>query len=205
MSQPIVLTMPQGSDEWLQARLGIATASELECLLVNGKGEGGFGVAAFTYMDQLIGERITGEAAEIPFQTKATIRGHEQEVIANGLYEAIEGVSVTSAGIILQHGMGYSPDGLVGDDGLIEIKTKLPKFQVGVILAGEVPKEHVTQCQSGLWISSREWIDFISFWPGMPLFVKRMYRDEALIEKMAERTATFYEILEERMNRVLGI
>lgn len=205
MSEPIILTMEQGSAEWLQARLGIATSSELDCLLVNGKGEGGFGVAAYTYMDQLIGERITGEAAEIPFQTKATIRGHEQEGIANGLYEALEGVSVQSAGIILNHGMGYSPDGLIGDDGLIEIKTKLPKFQVGVILSGEVPKEHVTQCQSGLWISGREWIDFISFWPGMPLFVKRMHRDEKLIEKMAERVSTFYEILENRMNRVLGI
>ncbi len=205
MSEPIVLMMPQGSDEWLQARLGIATASELECLLVNGKGEGGFGVAAYTYMDQLIGERITGEAAEIPFQTKATIRGHEQEGIALGLYEDIEGVSVTSAGIILHHGMGYSPDGLVGGNGLIEIKTKLPKFQVGVILSGEVPKEHVAQCQSGLWISGREWIDFISYWPGMPLFIKRMHRDEALIRKMEERVTTFYEILEDRMNRVLGI
>lgn len=205
MSEPIVLMMPQGSDEWLQARLGIATASELECLLVNGKGEGGFGVAAYTYMDQLIGERITGEAAEIPFQTKATLRGHELEQVALELYESAEEVSVSKAGIILNHGMGYSPDGLIGDHGLVEIKTKLPKFQVGVILAGEVPKEHVTQCQSGLWISGREWIDFISFWPGMPMFVKRMTRDEAMIEKMAERVAAFYEILEDRMNKVLGI
>lgn len=205
MSEPIILTMEQGSPEWLQARLGIATASELDCLLVAGKGEGGFGVAAYTYMDQIIGERITGEAAELPFQTKATIRGHEQEIVALGLYEALEEVSVKSAGIILHHGMGYSPDGLVNNDGLIEIKTKLPKFQVGVILSGEVPKEHVTQCQSGLWISEREWIDFISYWPGMPLFVKRMYRDEVLIRKMQERVKTFYEILEDRMNRVLGI
>jgi len=205
MNEPIVLMMPQGSDEWLQARLGIATASELECLLVNGKGEGGFGVAAYTYMDQLIGERITGEAAEIPFQTKATLRGHELEQVALALYESAEEVSVSNAGIILNHGMGYSPDGLIGDHGLVEIKTKLPKFQVGVILAGEVPKEHITQCQSGLWISGREWIDFISFWPGMPMFVKRMTRDEAMIEKMAERVAAFYEILEDRMNKVLGI
>lgn len=205
MSEPIVLTMEQGSPEWLQARLGIATASELDCLLVNGKGESGFGVAAYTYMDQIIGERITGEAAELPFQTKATIRGHEQEQVANGLYSAIKEVTVDSAGIILNHGMGYSPDGLIGKNGLIEIKTKLPKFQVGVILSDEVPKEHVTQCQAGLWISEREWIDFISYWPGMPLFVKRMHRDEALIRKMDERVKTFYEILEERMNRVLGI
>jgi hypothetical protein len=88
---------------------------------------------------------------------------------------------------------------------LTEIKTKLPKFQVGVILAGEVPKEHVHQCQGRLWASERGWIDFISHWPGMPLFVKRMYRDEVMIRKIAERVKTFYEILDERMNRVLGI
>ncbi|WP_223528299.1 lambda exonuclease family protein [Pseudomonas sp. A-RE-23] len=201
----IITDIAQGTPEWLALRLGIATASELDCLLVSGKGEAGFGVAAFTYMDQLIGERITEEAAEIPFQTKATIRGHDQEMVARSLYEGREEVSATQVGIILNHGIGYSPDGLVGDNGLIEIKTKLPKFQVGVILADEVPKEHIPQCQGGLWVSEREWIDFISYWPGMPLFVKRMYRDEVMIRKIAERVKTFYEILDERMNKVLGI
>lgn len=75
----IITDIEQGTPEWLALRLGIVTCSELDCLLVAGKGEAGFGVAAFTYMDQLIGERITEEAAEIPFQTKATIRGHELE------------------------------------------------------------------------------------------------------------------------------
>jgi hypothetical protein len=201
----IVTDIEQGTPEWLALRLGIATASELDCLMVNGKGEAGFGVAAFTYMDQLIGERITEEAAELPFQTKATIRGHELEQVARSLYEDRESVTTTQVGIILNHGIGYSPDALVGPNGLTEIKTKLPKFQVGVILAGEVPKEHVHQCQGGLWASEREWIDFISYWPGMPLFVKRMYRDEVMIRKIAERVKTFYEILDDRMNRVLGI
>lgn len=201
----IVTDIKQGTPEWLALRLGIVTASELDCLLVSGKHPTGFGVAAFTYMDQLIGERITEEAAELPFQTKATIRGHEQEGVAFEIYEAREDVKVQTVGIILNRGIGYSPDGLVGTDGLIEIKTKLPKFQVGVILSGEVPKEHVAQCQGGLWVSDREWIDFISYWPGMPLFVKRMNRDEAMIRKIAERVKLFYEILDERMNKVLGV
>lgn len=201
----VITDIEQGTPEWLALRLGIVTASELDCLLVSGKHPTGFGVAAFTYMDQLIGERITEEAAELPFQTKATIRGHEQEGVALELYEAREEVKVQKVGIILNRGIGYSPDGLVGADGLIEIKTKLPKFQVGVILAGEIPKEHVAQCQGGLWASDREWIDFISYWPGMPLFVKRAYRDEALIRKIAERVSSFYEIMDERMNKVLGV
>ena len=201
----VVTDIEQGTPEWLALRLGIATASELDCLLVSGKHPTGFGVAAFTYMDQLIGERITEEAAELPFQTKATIRGHELEEVALGLYEGREEVKAQKVGIILNHGIGYSPDGLIGNDGLIEIKTKLPKFQVGVILAGEIPKEHVAQCQGGLWASDREWIDFISYWPGMPLFVKRAHRDEAMIRKIAERVKSFYEIMDERMNKVLGV
>lgn len=200
----VITDIEQGSSEWLSLRLGIPTMSELECLLVNGKGEGGFGVAAFTYMDQLIGERITGEAAELPFTTKATARGHEYEIIARELYEAREEVKTNQAAIIINHGCGYSPDSLVGANGLTEIKSKLPKFQVAVILGGEVPKEHVAQCQGGLWVSEREWIDFISYWPGMPMFVKRMHRDEKYISNIAERVERFNEMLEDRMARVLS-
>lgn len=200
----IITHIEQGSADWLALRLGIVTASELDSLLVNGKGEAGFGAAAFTYMDQLIGERITGEAAD-PFQgNRHTERGHELEGVARGLYEARTDATTEQVGIILNHGIGYSPDALVGSSGLTEIKTKLPKLQVGVILAGEVPKEHVAQCQGGLWASEREWIDFISYWPGMPLFIKRAHRDEAMIDKIAERVRTFYELMDDRMARVLA-
>ncbi len=201
----IITDIEQGTPEWLALRLGIVTCSQLDVLLVSGKGEAGFGVAAFTYMDQLIGERITGEAAELPFQTRATTRGHELELVARELYEGREGIATEQVGIILNHGIGYSPDALVGLAGLTEIKTKLPKFQVSVILANEIPKEHVAQCQGGLWTSEREWIDFISYWPGMPLFVKRAYRDDVMIRKLAERVKTFYELLDERMSKVLGL
>ncbi|SDT51959.1 YqaJ viral recombinase family protein [Pseudomonas prosekii] len=201
----IITEVKQGSPEWLALRLGIATCSELDCLLVEGKGEAGFGVGAFTYMNTLIGERITGEAAD-PFQgNRHTERGHEWEGVGRNLYEQREEVKTTQVAIILNHGIGYSPDSLVGDKGLTEIKTKLPKFQVDVILSDKIPKEHVAQCQGGLWVSEREWIDFVCYWPGMPLFIKRAYRDEVMIRKLGERVKTFYEILDERMNKVLGI
>jgi hypothetical protein len=140
----------------------------------------------------------------LPFSTRATERGKEFELLARDLYQIREEVTIEEVAIILNHGIGYSPDGLIGDNGLTEIKSKLPKFQVGVILAGEVPKEHVAQCQGGLYVSGREWIDFISYWKGMPLFVKRMYRDEAYIAKLAERVTTFNELLEDRMAKVLA-
>ena len=201
----IITKIKQGTPEWLALRLGIVTASEMDCLLVNGKGAEGFGAGALTYMDELIGERITGEEADQFGGNRHTERGHELEGVARGLYEDRESVKAKQVAIILNHGAGYSPDSLIGDDGLVEIKTKLPKFQVGVILSGEIPKEHITQCQGGLWLAEREWIDFVSYWPGMPLFVKRMYRDEVMIRKLSERVKTFYELMDERMNKVLGI
>ncbi|WP_282372259.1 lambda exonuclease family protein [Pseudomonas sp. PS02290] len=201
----IITNVEQGTQEWLNLRLGIATASEFECLMVNGKGEGGFGVGAFTYMDTLIGERITGEAADPFGGNRHTERGHELESVARDLYRKQCELETSDCGIILNHNAGYSPDSLVGADGLAEVKTKLPKFQVSVILQDEVPKDHVAQCQGGLWLAEREWIDFVSFWPGMPLFIKRMYRDEAYIRKLAQKLKDFYEILEERERRVLGI
>lgn len=200
----IIREIEQGSADWLALRLGIVTCSELDCLLVNGKGPEGFGAGAMSYMDQLIGERITGEAAELPFSTRATERGKEFELLARDLYQIREEVEVEEVAIILNHGIGYSPDGLIGDMGLTEIKSKLPKFQVSVILAGEVPKEHVAQCQGGLYVSGREWIDFVSYWKGMPLFVTRMHRDETYIAKLAERVTTFNELLEDRMAKVLA-
>lgn len=201
----IITDIQQGTPEWLALRLGIVTCSELDCLLVNGKGEAGFGAGAFTYMNTLIGERITGELADPFTGNRHTERGHELEGAARTLYEDREEVKTTQVGIILNHGIGYSPDSLVLEDGLTEIKTKLPKLQVEVILGGDIPKEHIAQCQGGLWVSEREWIDFVCYWPGMPLFIKRAYRDEAMIRKLSERVKTFYEILEDRMNQVLGI
>ncbi|MBZ5875239.1 lambda exonuclease family protein [Chromohalobacter israelensis] len=200
-----ILSLEQGTPEWLAARLGIVTMSELKTLLVKGKGPAGFGTGALSYMHQLIGERITGEPSDA-FQGNAhTQRGHELEPVARELYgEATGNTQLEQVGIILNHGAGYSPDSLVGSDGLIEVKTKLPKYQIELLLADELPHEHVAQCQGGLWVSEREWIDFVSYWPGMPLFVKRAYRDEALIKTIAERVEAFYEEMERRMAQVMA-
>ena len=200
-----ILTLEQGTPEWHAARLGIVTMSELKTLLVKGKGPGGFGTGAISYMHQLIGERITGEPSDA-FQGNAhTQRGHELEPVARELYQEATGLPrLEQVGIILNHGVGYSPDCLVDSTGLAEIKTKLPKYQIELLLDGELPQEHVAQCQGGLWVSEREWIDFVSYWPGMPLFVKRAYRDEALIKTIAERVEAFYEEMERRMAQVMA-
>ena len=199
-----ILNFPQGSEDWNRSRLGIVTMSRLSSLLVNGKSASGFGKDAYTYMNQLLGERITGELDDSFQGNRHTERGNALEPLAKELYTGLTGNAVKEVGIILNRGAGYSPDGLVGNDGLIEIKTKLPKYQVEVLLANEIPKEHIAQCQGGLWVSEREWLDFVSYWPGMPLFVKRAYRDEKMISTIAERVEAFYEEMDKRMTLVMA-
>ena len=203
----IIDSVEQGSPEWKALRLGIVTCSEIECLMVNGKGEGGFGEGALSYMNQLIGERITGQEAGSWGGNWYSDNGHTCEPIAIDLYCArteADPAVISHPAIIMNHGCGYSPDGVVGDDGLLEVKTKIPKKLVDVILSGAVPKEHVAQIQGGLWVSGREWCDFIAYWPGMPLVPIRMQRDESYIAKMAVRVAQFYKMLDERLERVMA-
>lgn len=199
-----ILDHEQGSESWHEARAGLITMSEVQALLVNGKDPSGFGSGALSYMHQLIGEQITGDPSGAFQGNHHTSRGHEMEIVARELYEQRTGNTVEQCGLIVNHGAGYSPDGLVGENGLVEIKSKLPKLQVEVLLAGEIPKEHMAQVQGGLWVSEREWLDFVSYWPGMPLFVKRAYRDESMIRTIAERVEAFYAELERRMTLVMA-
>jgi predicted phage-related endonuclease len=187
----------QGTEEWLQARCGIVTASEMSSVLAKGQGK-----SRASYMYKLIGERITGEPT--PSYSNAHMeRGHEHEPIARGLYEDATDYLVREVGFITDHGVGFSPDGLVDDDGLVEIKSKLAHIQAEVLDHGKVPTEHVKQIQTGLWVSGRKWLDFVSYCPGMPLFIKRMERDEKLIEEMKEAVTLFYAELEIKLSKIM--
>lgn len=192
----------QGTDEWHALRIGLVTMSKLQCLLVSGKALGSFGTGAVTYMNELIGERFTGLPVE-SFSTASTERGHRDEVVACELYELENDCKVDHVTFITNHGVGYSPDGMVGSSGLIEIKSKLPKLQVEIFATNEVPAEHEAQIQGGLWVSDRDWLDFISYCDGMPTFTKRVYRDEKEIRTIARRVSDFYDLLERRMETVI--
>jgi hypothetical protein len=87
--------------------------------------------------------------------------------------------------------LGYSPDGLVGDDGLIEVKSRRPKKHLTTILSGEVPPENMAQLQAGLLVSGREWIDYISYCGGMPLWVKRVLPDPKWFDAITDAVITF--------------
>lgn len=175
----------QGTPEWLAMRRGIITATGVQHILTP-TGKTSKSDATRKYLHQLVAERILGDS-EPTYVSSDMGRGTMLEPYAREIYSAHR-APVTECGFITLNDdngrpvAGYSPDGLVGDDGLIEIKSRHAKYTVGSIINRDMPSEHVLQVQTGLAISGRQWCDFISYTPGLPLFVHRNYRDETLIE-----------------------
>lgn len=182
-----VLTCEQGTPEWYAARLGIPTASEFHSVLAKGEGK-----TRRTYMMKLIGECMTGEPTE-GYSNAHMERGKLMEAEARDLYCFREDCDVETVGFIRNGSKGCSPDSLRAINGLVEIKTKLPHLQAEVLLADRLPPEHKAQCQGALWVAEREWIDFVSYWPKMPLFVKRVYRDDEYIATLASEVDRFLQ------------
>lgn len=168
----------QGSEEWLQLRCGKLTASEMKLILTpTGKVANNDKTRAHAF--ELAFQRITG-FVEPQYVSDAMLRGQEDEIYARAAYcehyaEATETGFITND----QWGftIGYSPDGLVGDDGLIECKSRCGKYQVQTIASNEVPDEYMLQLQTGLLVTGRKWIDFISYCGGLPMFRKRVEPD----------------------------
>lgn len=168
----------QGSDEWLAMRCGLITASEVRLFLTPTlKAANNDKTRAHAY--ELAFQRLTG-FVEPQYVSDAMLRGQEDEIYARAAY-AEHYAPVTECGFITRDfggfTIGYSPDGVVGDDGLIECKSRAGKYQVQTIAADEVPEEYVLQLQTGLLVTGRKWIDFISYCGGLPVFVKRVEPD----------------------------
>jgi putative phage-type endonuclease len=186
MAEPVYrFDIQQGTDEWLALRRGVITASTIGKLLTP-TGKAAKNDSARTQLLQLLAERITGES-EASFYNDDMARGHLLEPLARDLY-ASSYAPVQECGFITMDfdgaTIGYSPDGLVGDNGLIEIKAPRPKGHLRSLLSGEVPAEYLPQVQTGLAVTGRRWCDFISYAPGLPLFVCRCERDEAMIAQL---------------------
>lgn len=175
-----IIQCDQGSDEWLKCRAGIASASEFATILAKGKG-GGESVTRRKYMMRLAGERITGEPEET-FTSPVLERGKAMEAEAADWYGFTREVELPQVGFIKSDacgGMGYSPDRLIGENGLLEIKTNKPSVLIDLLQKDEFPPEHIPQCQGGLFVSGRDYIDLVCFWPGLPKLVKRAVPDRA--------------------------
>jgi hypothetical protein len=192
----------QGSPEWYACRLGIPTASEFDTVMARGKG-GGESKTRRTYLLKLAGERLT-EQPMYSYSNDHMERGKEMESEARGLYEMVTDYDLHTVGFVRNGDAGASPDSLVGDDGAVEIKTKLAHLQLECLLADRVPSEHVAQLQGQLWITGRKWVDFVSYWPSLPLFVKRVYRDENLIATIAAEVEKFNGDLAQIVNQIRG-
>ena len=184
-----VFDCDQNSDEWALARCGIPTASAFKDVLAKGEGK-----MRKTYMLKLAGEIITGQPSE-SYSNAHMERGHEMEDEARELYAFSNGVQPARVGFVRNGNVGCSPDSLIGETGGLEIKTALPHIQIDRILRGTLPSEHRAQVQGTLWVTEREFWDFASYWPSLPLFTIRVHRDETFIKTLADEVDRFNEEL----------
>ena len=195
MSLHVYEGLDQGSDEWLAARCGLVTASTVGQLITPKTIRPASNDTARALTVHLAAERITGYVE--PVHVSADMeRGTLDEPFARDLYsEHYEPVG--ELGFMVRDGwgfkIGYSPDGLVRDEGLIEIKSRRQKKHLATILADEVPLENMAQIQCGLLVSGHEWCDYVSYCGGMPLYVKRVLPDPRWHEAILEAVATFEE------------
>ena len=182
--------LEQGTTEWLQARCGIVTASTMRNL-VTASGKPADNDTSRGFIRTLATERIIG-VPEYTHPTRPMMRGTMLEPYARDLY-AEHYAPVTEVGFIRldteRYALGYSPDGLVEHDGLIEIKSPGPKEHLRTILADAVPAVYIWQVQVGLFVTGRSWIDFVSYCPGMDLYVKRVYPDRDMHEVIGQAVA----------------
>ena len=190
----------QGSEEWLKIRTGLLTASEMKLILTptlkiasNDKER--------SHLFELLAQRITGYV-EPRYISDDMLRGHDDEIEARNLY-AKTYAPVQEVGFITNDKfgftIGYSPDGLVGTDGLIEAKSRRQKFQIETITADEIPSEHMLQLQTGLLVSERQWIDFISYSGGLPMWTKRVEPIAEIQDAIIDAAAKFEVRLSEKM------
>ncbi|MFS2103632.1 lambda exonuclease family protein [Ralstonia sp. Ralssp135] len=188
--------MEQRTDEWYAARLGRATASNFGKVLA--KIKTGEAADRRNYRAQLVIERLTGNRQE-GYSNAAMQWGTEQEPFARIAYMADRGVDVQEIGFIQHETLmaGCSPDGLIGADGLIEIKCPVSATHIETLKTQHMPFEHMPQVQGQMWIAGREWCDFVSYDPRMPeklqMFVQRIPRDEQYIKALSFEIERFLE------------
>jgi putative phage-type endonuclease len=186
-------------------RLGMITASKMQDLMSKGRGSAPSKTAE-TYMMKLIAERLTGESE--PFFENAAMKwGTGTEDQARAMYELNEGVDVEEVAFIKRCDfIGISPDGLVGDAGMIEIKCPNSSTQVKRFFTEDYSSDYKAQIQAQLWVAEREYCDFLSFDPRIETdasyLLKKVYRDDEYIKSMEEKTAIFIDAMQEMLTKL---
>jgi len=191
-----IFNCEQGTPEWHEIRRGIVTASNFSKILAKGEGK-----VRATYLRTLAGEIITGAVHE-GYKSQSMERGNLMEAEARRFYALMTDSDPEKVGFIRNGKIGYSPDSLISEDGLLEIKTQQPDLLIETLERDTFPSTHVAQCQGGLWVAEREWIDLVVYWPKMPLFRKRLHRDETYIAALETAVSIFNVELHETVERI---
>jgi putative phage-type endonuclease len=198
--------MEQRTDEWFAARLGCVTASRTADVMA--KTKSGYSASRGNYMAQLITERLTGEKAD-GFSSAAMQWGTETEPQARNAYEIMTGEDVLEDGFVAHptiKGFGASPDGLVGSDGLVEIKCPNSATHIDTLLSEKVPVKYVTQMQVQMMCCQREWCDFVSFDPRLPgdmnFWMKRVWADEDRQKEIETEVRLFLLEAEDKLQKL---
>lgn len=192
--------MQQRTEEWWSARCGRVTASKVKDVMAKGRG-GAPSAARQNYMMQLLCERLTGKREE-GFTSAAMQRGTDLEPIARSAYEVDKGVMTVETGLILHpkiEGFGASPDGLVGDRGMLEIKSPNTATHVATLQSGRHDPQYEWQMLAQMACADRDWVDFVSFDDRLPEELQyacfRFHRDEKRIREMEAEVKHFLEEL----------
>jgi len=201
--------MDQGTEEWFTIRIGKVTASRVADVIA--KTKTGYSASRDNYMAQLVCERLTGQKGE-SFTNAAMQHGTETEPLARAAYEALKDVLVDEVGFVPHPSIimaGASPDGMVGDDGLIEIKCPNTATHIDTLLSQTVPGKYNTQMQFQMACTGRQWCDFVSFDNRLPeelqLFVTRVPRDEVFIRLIEAEIVQFLAELDDKINKLMKV
>jgi len=195
-----VFDFEQGTEEWFRARAGIPTASCFADIMTKGK-NGQPSKVRLTYLLKLAGEIVTGDLTE-RVMTRDLERGHIMEEEARDYYALATNAEPTRVGFVRNGAVGCSPDSLIGDVGMLEIKTAKPHILGALMLDDAFPDEHKAQCQGNLLVAEREWIDLVVYWPKMPRFVKRAYRDDLYLKTLSSELSKFNDELAAVVSRI---
>ncbi len=184
----------QGSEEWAKARAGIPTASEFKKIYTS---TGKSSTQAGAYMDTLLAEWLLGGPTE-SYTNQWMERGQELEQEARDAYSFTQDQEVVQVGFVYRDErklVGASPDGLVGDKGMVEIKCPKASTHIHYLRTQRLPADYVCQVQGQLYVCEREWVDFNSHYPGLPTMTLRIARDDRFISGLRSELDHFLEKL----------
>lgn len=194
-----IIDCEQNSPEWYKARLGIPTASAFSKIIAS---TGKASTQAGDYMNTLLAEWMAGEPLESWEGNQWTERGHELEQDARSFYEMRNNVDVKQVGFVTNDIAGCSPDGLVGEDGGTEFKCPSPGIHVKYLLAGKLPSAYIPQVQGSLWVTERDWFDFVSYHPVLDSMIIRVNRDGKYISLLSEAITKFTDQMLEKQHQL---